>query len=80
MTEAAWTKEEETALRALRRALLKVKDCNQICLYVVDDWVTACKLGIPSDDLSQVIGHGLNPGCVLTDMHDDEDFGRGRIR
>jgi len=69
------TKEERNAIASLRR--LAKRWPETLNLYVLDgDCLYACKKGVPSHDLCESISLHVNPGCVLTDLHDDHDNGQ----
>lgn len=70
-----WTKEELAWLRRAER--LYADKPKSFKVYTIDGDLTACKLGVPYAALSyHIASNGVVPGCVMTDVHDDEDFGR----
>lgn len=71
-----WTREERLAIGRLRRALAGLP--RSVRLYVTDCSVIACKQGVSSYDLSEGVGGSVHCGCILTDLHDDDDIAMGR--
>lgn len=68
------TDNEEKAVHALKRAWSKLPATLRV--YVVDDGVMVCKKGVSSNDVCELIGSNAHPCAYLTDLHDDNDFGR----
>lgn len=51
---------------------------KNLVLYSTDSELIVCKKGEPSKETQDIIrGLFINAGCMLTDMHDDMDNGRG---
>lgn len=73
--KAEWAKAERAWIsRAIR--LFRDKP-DAVRLYTTDGEISACKLGVGSDEINITISGGgaINSGAVLTDMHDDEEYG-----
>lgn len=70
-----WTKEEKAWISRAKR-LFRDKPAS-VRLYSTDGEISACKLGVSSDDINTNVANGaaINSGCVLTDMHDREGYG-----
>ncbi len=69
-----FTKEEISAIRGVKRAFRKLP--KTVKLYCTDTELSACKAGTPSEEeYMDILAHGINAGCVLTDMHDDNNNG-----
>lgn len=76
MSKFELTKEEDKAIRALKRAFDRLPDT--LIVYVVDDVATVCKKGVPSERIDVQVGKHLSPTNMLTDAHDDFEYGEGR--
>ncbi len=70
-TEKAWLR------RA--RALAKSKP-KSLRIYITDNDLIACKVGVNCRDYSESIPLDVYPGCVLTDLHDDMGYGSNAER
>ena len=70
------TQKEALAVADMQRAFQGLAKHKSLAIYVLDDMAIVCKLGVPSSEISETVGRGLRPCCVLTDIHDDMDCGR----
>lgn len=69
------TREERLAINRLKKALTTLP--SSLIVYVIDDSAVVCKRGVPSEDIAEDVGRSIRPGLVLTDIHDDMDYGEG---
>lgn len=76
MTDSEFTREEMNAIRRLRRAFDNMPE--SLVLNLLDDWLYVNKVGVPCDDLKEVVGRHIAGGLVLCELHDERDFGRDR--
>ena len=67
------SQKEIKAIIKLERAFLNLPKTLKI--YVVDASVVVCKIGVSSDEICEEVGYA-NPTVMLTDLHDDMDYGR----
>ena len=71
------TKDESRWVKRAQK-LFREKPCD-LMLYTTDGEIVVCKLGVTSYDYAETIDrNGITPGCVLTDLHDDNDNGNYR--
>lgn len=65
---------EEEAIKRLKEAFDGMPKTLRI--YAIDKNVCVCKKGISCDVFSEDVYNNIDPGAVLSDVHDDMDFGR----
>ena len=71
-----WTPEESRWMKRARK-LFRDKP-NTVRLYTTDGEITACKRGVPSNDLSEGIAeNGIMACCYLNDHEDSFNMGHG---
>lgn len=69
-----FTKEEISAIRSLKRAFKKCP--STLRLYSTGDDLCICKAGSSSDLQMSIIDVRLNVGVYLSDLHEEQDYGR----
>lgn len=69
-----FTKKEVLALNRLRKTLESIP--NNLCVYIVDAEIVICKVGVPSVEIQESVGFADNAGVMLTDLHDDHNYGK----
>lgn len=66
--ETKWIKDADRLFKRIPRALR---------LYVCDSTIEVCKLGQPCDEVtSSISGSIIECCCVVSDVHDDMNYGR----
>jgi len=67
------TQKETKAIDRLSKAFKSMP--NSLKIYVIDDTVIVCKKGVSSYEVNEAIHCPVFPGSMLTDIHDDFNFG-----
>ncbi|MDQ5987067.1 MAG: hypothetical protein CSYNP_02804 [Syntrophus sp. SKADARSKE-3] len=66
-----WDANEDRWIKRARKLFREKPDT--VLLYTVDGEITACRKGVPSNDLSETVSPmgTISVGAMLTDIHDE---------